>query len=196
MNKFLAILILSISLTTSSYSNDIEDFEIEGISIGDSLLDYLSEDSIERKQNAYSDKGFIYRLKDFYSLTFIKSRGNFRGLKSYDDIQFHIRAKDKSYRIHGITGSKYFDNMNNCKKELNSAEKSLDNLFENAKKLENEGRHSNNKAYITRIEYHFKDGFIRASCQDWDANTTIPDGLVLTITSMELQKFLKKVYNP
>ncbi len=84
----------------------------------------------------------------------------------------------------------------NFKKLMEITDSSKGNVSTQIKKLENEGRHSNNKAYNTRIEYHFKDGFIRASCQDWDANTTIPDGLVLTITSMELQKFLKKVYNP
>ena len=56
MKKILAIIILSLCFITSSKADDIKDFQIEGISIGDSLLDYLSEDSIERKQNAYSEK--------------------------------------------------------------------------------------------------------------------------------------------
>ena len=58
------ILILSISLTTSSYSNDIEDFEIEGISIGDSLLDYFNEEEIKKFATTYYDKS-----DKFYILT-------------------------------------------------------------------------------------------------------------------------------
>ena len=49
---------------TSSLGDDIRDFEIEGISIGDSLLDYFSEDEIKNNimKNYYkykSNKKFI-----------------------------------------------------------------------------------------------------------------------------------------
>ena len=48
MKKFLAILILIFTLQTPSQADDIRDFEIEGMSIGDSLLDYLSEEEINK----------------------------------------------------------------------------------------------------------------------------------------------------
>ena len=48
MKKFLAILILILTLQAPSYAaEDIRDFTIEGISIGDSLLDYFSKVEIE-----------------------------------------------------------------------------------------------------------------------------------------------------
>ena len=40
MKKFLAILVLIFSLQTPSLADDIQDFEIEGMTVGDSLLDY------------------------------------------------------------------------------------------------------------------------------------------------------------
>jgi len=46
MKKFLAILILIFTLQTPSQADDIRDFQIEGMSIGDSLLDYFSEEEI------------------------------------------------------------------------------------------------------------------------------------------------------
>ena len=49
MKKLLAILILIFTLQTPSQADDIQDFQIEGISIGDSLLDYMTKDEI--KQN-------------------------------------------------------------------------------------------------------------------------------------------------
>jgi len=42
MKKLLAILVLGLFLTTPSQADDIRDFQIEGISIGDSLLDYMT----------------------------------------------------------------------------------------------------------------------------------------------------------
>ena len=70
MKKFLAVLILIFTLQTPSQADDIRDFQIEGMSIGDSLLDYFSEEEIINKQNSYSDKGYMYKSKDYYSLTF------------------------------------------------------------------------------------------------------------------------------
>ena len=46
MKKFLAIIILSLSLITPSKSDDIRDFQIEGMSIRDSLLDYVTKEEI------------------------------------------------------------------------------------------------------------------------------------------------------
>ena len=48
MKKFLAIFILC--FTTSSQADDIRDFQIEGISIGDSALDYIERDKLISKK--------------------------------------------------------------------------------------------------------------------------------------------------
>ena len=55
MRIFLTVLILIFSLQSWTKADDIRDFEIEGISIGDSLLDYYSKEDIESriKNNPY-----------------------------------------------------------------------------------------------------------------------------------------------
>ena len=50
MKKLLAILILGLFLITPSQADDIRDFQIEGMSIWDSLLDHFSEDAIKSKK--------------------------------------------------------------------------------------------------------------------------------------------------
>ena len=57
MKKFLGILVLISTLQTPSQADDIKDFQIEGMSIGDSLLDYFSEEEITNK------KKFLKKLK-------------------------------------------------------------------------------------------------------------------------------------
>ena len=47
MKKLLGILVLGLFLITPSQADDIRDFQIEGMSIGDSLLDYFGEDKIK-----------------------------------------------------------------------------------------------------------------------------------------------------
>ena len=47
MKRLILTLILSLSFQTLSKADDIRDFEIEGMSIGDSLLNKFSRDEIE-----------------------------------------------------------------------------------------------------------------------------------------------------
>ena len=42
---------LSLCFITSSQADDIRDFQIEGMSVGDSLLNYFSEDEINSNLN-------------------------------------------------------------------------------------------------------------------------------------------------
>ena len=49
MKRLLTILILIFTLQTPSQADDIRDFQIEGMSIGDSLLDFFSEEEINKK---------------------------------------------------------------------------------------------------------------------------------------------------
>ena len=61
MKKILVLFILLFS--SSVFAEDISDFEIEGISVGDSLLDHFSlteiKKGIRKVNNPYTDKSFI-----------------------------------------------------------------------------------------------------------------------------------------
>ena len=74
------LLTLFVLLFSSSVvAEDISDFEIEGISIGDSLLDYMSEEEIknEIRINKYmydyltDEFGEVYLFKNFKTYKFI-----------------------------------------------------------------------------------------------------------------------------
>ena len=49
LSTYLFLVFLSFSV--SSYADDISDFEIEGISVGDSLLDHFSKEEILKRKN-------------------------------------------------------------------------------------------------------------------------------------------------
>ncbi len=49
MKRIIFIIILIFSLQSLSKADDISDFQIEGMSIGDSLLDYFSRTEIDNK---------------------------------------------------------------------------------------------------------------------------------------------------
>ena len=55
MKIFLTALILNFIFQSWTNADDIRDFEIEGISIGDSALDYFTKDQL------FNDKTFYYK---------------------------------------------------------------------------------------------------------------------------------------
>ena len=60
MRIFLATLVLILNLQSLTKADDISDFEIEGMSIGDSALDFFTESEIlKNRQNYYNDNEFV-----------------------------------------------------------------------------------------------------------------------------------------
>ena len=63
MKKLLAIIVLSLCFIIPSQADDIRDFQIEGMSIGDSLLNFVSKKSIktqikDRTTSVYYEKDY------------------------------------------------------------------------------------------------------------------------------------------
>ena len=74
MKVFLSVLILIFSVQSFAKADEAGEFEIEGMSIGESLLDYFSADEIKTKIS--SDMSFYYPNKTFVAIgTKVKSDG-------------------------------------------------------------------------------------------------------------------------
>ena len=66
MKKLLGIVVLGLFLITPSQADDISEFQIEGISIGDSLLEFANEKKIKSsiaKAQYSNDKFTIYKAE-------------------------------------------------------------------------------------------------------------------------------------
>ena len=87
MKRLLLILILTFSFQSLTKADDIRDFQIEGMSIGDSLLDYFSEKEISKFIN-YDDlpSDMKFRIAEVYS-------GKKINMKQYDGMQFYYKPK-------------------------------------------------------------------------------------------------------
>jgi len=93
------------------FAEDISDFEIEGISIGDSLLDYMSEEEIikEIKSNRYM---YEY-LTDEFGEVYLYNK-----FQKYEYLGIIVRSNDKEYKIEQIRGILAFNkNINECYKK-------------------------------------------------------------------------------
>ena len=66
MKIFISIIFLIFSLQSWTKADDIRDFEIEGMSIGDSLLDYFSKKKIDQEQFFEAEQGDNKEVARFY----------------------------------------------------------------------------------------------------------------------------------
>ena len=60
MKKLLAIIVLGLCFIASSKADDIRDFQVEGITVGESLLNFLDEDEILQNIRDYDYKDDTY----------------------------------------------------------------------------------------------------------------------------------------
>ena len=178
---------------TSSLGDDIRDFEIEGISIGDSLLDYFSEDEIKNNimKNYYKYKS----NKKFIAVEF----NEFPFFKTYGNIQVHVKSDDKKYKIYQIAGVDFYDeNIDDCYKKQNEIDKELSKVFKKAERdyasKEKHPADESGKSNVTYIAYWFKSGvYVSIDCTDWSSKMKPRvDNLKVKLATKEFNDWLGK----
>lgn len=173
MKKFLSIIILPFFFNLEVNANDIKKFEIEGISIGSSALNYFSLDQIENNEQDW----FNYSYKE-YSTSLLPGRGN------YDWFQVSYKNDDENFVIVGLAGiieKKNYDNKR-CNKELDIATLDISKLFKKTKQSKKKTfkiAYDSSKIFYeanpsgesdaTIIEFNFTDeSIIILACYDMD----------------------------
>ena len=191
MRIFLLILILIFNFQSWTKADDIYDFEIEGISIGDSLLDYYSEEVI--KKNSYKSK-YPKKNNVFLNISIFKKKGN------YDAFKFYVKINDENYKIYSIEGRKRFSIVSKCRDQMKNITKELENLLEINNKKEhifNYPQFIKSKAYVTELE--LDKGRVRLWCDDFsidEINKSNPfKGLGISINSETFINYLLDVYS-
>ena len=190
MKKLLGIWVLGLLLITPSLADDIRDFQIEGMSVGDSLLHYFSEEEITEK------KKYFYRNKKFAGIIF----NNHPSFSIYEDVDFTYKPKDKKYIIHNIKGNIYYrNNIKECIKKKNEITKDISETFGDEVKFFDYGTYNhgvdktgNSKA--TSVDFIFKNGNIMIYCMDWSEKLTEKnrwfDSLTVTIATKKFMDFI------
>jgi len=176
MKKILGIVVLSFFLSTSAYTDDIKDFQIENISIGDSALDYFTESQLEDSELDW----FNYSYKE-YSTSLLSGKG------IYDWFKISYKSDDDDFIIEGLVGivvkKKYDDDK--CNKELDTAALDISKLFKNIKQEKKQlykvvynprkifqEPNPSGKSMVTSILFDFKnEGKIILSCYNMDKAT-------------------------
>ena len=192
MKKLLLIFIFTLSFQSLSKADDIRDFEIEGMSIGDSALDYFSEKEIlSVKQNTQypNDKFIIYQLESI------------KLLKTYSALNVSIKKNDKKYVISHMQAIIYYNDAKDflkCNPQQKIIVSELTKLFSNSKIEDTKYLSSfDKKSPIEGTEIYLNNGAVIAiNCNDWLKQSTLTKNLDVGLASREFHKFiLEEAFN-
>ncbi len=178
MRIFLTVLILIFSLQSWTKANDIKDFEIEGMSIGDSLLNFFNKKTI-------NDNKVFYKSNKFYQVSIEKKK-----FKIYDSMNFQLKNKDKNYIIYSLSGVIKKD-IKKCLRDQKLVLGEIKSLFDNPQIID-EGKRDH-AAYKNSFTYDIyvmvNTDMISVSCYDMD-DVNFSDVMLINVDTSEFNDFL------
>jgi len=208
--KKLLVLLFSLFLlsSTSVFADDISDFQIEGISIGDSLLDYMSEEEILEEIEGNKNEHLYLKEPNKYSV--IYSLKHIDNITTYEYLSFITRNKgtnkyitnkneNEKYTILSVRGIiRYIEDFDSCIQKRDEIVESLSMMFQNAIKNEWSQSHSadpSGNSIIDAISLVFDSGdYVQVHCSNWEETLRIKnnysEGLSITIRSKEIDSWL------
>ena len=178
MRVFFLILIFLFSLQPWTKAADISEFEIEGMSLGDSALNYFNEKELTNKDDVYYYKSKTNKLFKFQTKSY-RAYEKPKKFLVYENIEFHLKKDDPNYIIESIGGILYFRNdLEGCIKKKDQIVSEMSSSFKDTKKevfdlepwldLDPSG-----DTKTAHVYFSFKSGsYIEVSCYDWSDKLT------------------------
>ena len=191
MRIFLTVLIFILNIQSWTQADDIKEFEIEGLSIGDSLLNHFSIIEIKNFQN-YDD------LPSDMSFRIIEIFSNEMKMDLYDSVQIYYKPKDTTFTIHGVNGGLFCDTKSKCVKQYDEIKKDISKLFKDSLKTDNfNGKHMDDdtgQSVYEYIVYYHPNGEIAVGYTDWAKHMNYNDNVSIDITTQEVSNWVKNNY--
>ena len=172
------------------FAEDISDFQIEGISIGDSAYDYFSNNELKNAYEIYNYKNNEFR---YYFLPYKHS-------KTYEYMQITVKPSDQNFIIYGLQGHIIFNDIKECQKKMESIINELDNLFD-TESYEDKGSHyidpSGDSTYSRKSYFLNNNDRVDVVCFDMSKafeEEGKSDRLAVTLDKREFINFIDKNY--
>ena len=191
MRIIIIIITFFINLQSLTKADDIKDFEIEGLSIGDSLLNHFNINEIKNFQN-YDD------LPSDMSFRIIEIFSNEMKMELYDSVQIYYKPNDKSFKIHGVNGGLFCDSKKKCINQYDQIKDDISLLFGDSLEKENfSGKHMDDNTGQSKYKYtvyYHPYGEIAVGYLDWANHMNYNDNVSIDITTQEVSNWVKNNY--
>ena len=195
MKKLSAYLFLILfGFSAPSFADDISEFQIEGISIGDSLLDYFSEKEIKKAKKDYG-----YNNDDFTTVEFYQHPS----LNMYKNLSVSFKSNDTKYQIYELSGFDFIDNDNNeCFDKVDIVSNEISKIFNQIEKISTTKNHAGDptgKSKVKKSNWWFESkDLIKVECWDWSKeiteNNSWFDNFAVTFVTDEYLTWIKSAY--
>ena len=168
MKKIFFLIIWILTFQNQSLTDNIQYFKIEGMSIGDSALDYFSESQLEDNEQGWHNYSY-----NEYSTSYMSGKG------IYNWFLVSYKNDDNNFIIEGLVGGLEKNNYNNkeCNNKLDVAAINISELFKNTAQEEKKFYELKSdaaqtypftgKSAVTSLSFNFLDGAkIILACYD------------------------------
>ncbi len=191
LKKILIIFFLFFS--SSVFADDLKKFKIEGMSLGDSVIDHFpGRDVVNNINSKYN------RLSDEYHVSDIFQHSSF---KKFDMVSLFIQSDNEEtlFPISGMSGLIYYENnIENCYVEKDKIVEELTTIF---KEVRVEGPavlvHPNDltgESHYEETKFYFDWGVARVACYDMAKHLNLSDALLIDFFYQEVDDWLQKQF--
>ena len=170
MKKIFFLIISVLSFQTLSLADNIQYFQIEGMKIGDSALDYFSESQLENNEQGWHNYNY-----NEYSTSYMPGKG------IYSWFLVSYKNDDENFIIEGLVGGLEKINYDNkeCNNNLDVMALNISELFKNTVQEEKKFYELTanatqtypftGKSTVTSLSFNFLDGAkIILACYNMD----------------------------
>ena len=181
------LLTLFILLFSSSVVAEDYRFEIEGVSLGDSLLDFMSKKEIYKNTVVFYD----YIPNNIFLSVAYESKS----FQTYELVQIEIKKNDSKFTIYSVGGIISDIGMEECYKIHERVDAKINEVLNNPYK---EGPRTiihpadpSGMSQVYQITYEGDNGsVINNECYDWSKNVSYIDSFSVNYLSEEFNHFL------
>ena len=173
---------------TQSLANDINDFEIGPISLGQSLLDYVEKNQIEtlKSEDQYpNDKYIRYEISKIVSI------------EQYDFVDVMIKKNDPKYIIKGISGAITYYELSKCLEIKDEIQKNVEEILKAVDKQDTEfptKQDPTGESLIYGVQYYTKpypsNESIIINCYHMSEKSNIQRVLRISVNTDEYAYFI------
>ena len=184
MFRLLTIIFLALFIATTSKSDSINDLDLEGVKLGESVFKYISKEQINDDQKKITT---YYKSDRYKAVNYSKSHGYSGNL--YDQLQFHY---DKKGKIGAVGGA-----LNMIEKTIDQCiGRSLSILDDIKQKINSQIEGSPTKILNTNFgkttisKLHLDDGVVDLRCS-YPKDKKWSPSLKISLFSRDFQNWLK-----
>ena len=190
MKILLTLIVLFFS--SSVFADDISDFQIEGMSVGDSLLDYYSLTKIGEgidnisKKNSKDQTFYLVNIRD-------------KNFTEYESLQFGLKENDRNFTIYYVAGGQFYKNISECYEKMDMIVESISGLLKFTKKTDygiySDPADPSGESLFRTVYFDFQEDqgkgmdYISVGCTDWsksyEDSYDWQDNLRVTIATAE-----------